>query len=105
MPPLSPAQKAYQEARGLLDSQIGLKRTPSRALELMEQANKLDPGNLTYLHLLLNLQFGARKMDDLPATAREYLAFVEKELGCPLVLVSTGPRRDETIVLKDPFAK
>ena len=46
----------------------------------------------------------ARKMDDLPATAREYLAFIEKELGCPLVLVSTGPRRDETIVLRDPFA-
>jgi adenylosuccinate synthase len=48
---------------------------------------------------------GARKMDDLPATAREDLAFVEKELACPLVLVSTGPRRDETIVLKDPFAR
>jgi adenylosuccinate synthase len=47
----------------------------------------------------------ARKMDDLPAAAREYLAFIEKELGCPLVLVSTGPRRDETIVLRDPFAK
>ena len=30
-------------------------------------------------------------------------AFVEKELGCPLVLVSTGPRRAETIVLRDPF--
>ena len=47
----------------------------------------------------------ARKMEDLPATAREYLAFVERELGCPLVLVSTGPRRDETIVLRDPFAR
>jgi adenylosuccinate synthase len=47
----------------------------------------------------------ARKMDDLPAAAREYLAFIEKELGCPLVLVSTGPRRDETIVLRDPFLK
>lgn len=46
----------------------------------------------------------ARKIDDLPAAAREYLSFIEKELGCPLVLVSTGPRRAETIVLRDPFA-
>ena len=45
----------------------------------------------------------ARKMGDLPAAAREYLAFIEAELGCPLVLVSTGPRRDETIVLREPF--
>ncbi|MBX3230128.1 MAG: adenylosuccinate synthase [Labilithrix sp.] len=46
----------------------------------------------------------ARKMDDLPPAAREYLSFIEKELACPLVLVSTGPRRAETIVLRDPFA-
>jgi tetratricopeptide (TPR) repeat protein len=69
--PLTPAQKAYQEARRLMDGQIGLKRSPATALELMEKANALDPGNLTYLHLLLDLQFGARKTEDAIATAKQ----------------------------------
>ncbi|MBS2013413.1 MAG: adenylosuccinate synthase [Deltaproteobacteria bacterium] len=47
---------------------------------------------------------GARKMSDLPASARAYLERVEKEAGCPFILVSVGSRRDETIVLRDPFA-
>lgn len=46
----------------------------------------------------------ARALEDLPAAAREYLRFVEEEAGCPAVLVSVGSRRDETIVLRDPFA-
>jgi adenylosuccinate synthase len=45
----------------------------------------------------------ARSLDELPAAAREYLRFVEEEAGCPLVLVSVGSRRDETIVLRHPF--
>jgi adenylosuccinate synthase len=47
---------------------------------------------------------GARAMDDLPADAREYLRFVEAEVGCRMVLVSVGSRRDETITLRGPFA-
>ena len=47
---------------------------------------------------------GARSMSDLPASAREYVAFIERATGCPVVLVSVGPARDETIVLKDVFA-
>ena len=46
----------------------------------------------------------ARRLDDLPAAARSYLRFIEEESGAPLVLVSVGSRRDETIVLRDPFA-
>lgn len=46
----------------------------------------------------------ARKMDELPATAREYLRFIAEEAGCPIVLASIGARRDETIVMRDPFA-
>ena len=46
----------------------------------------------------------ARSMDELPAAARDYMRFIEEEAGCPLVLASIGPRRDETIVLRDPFA-
>jgi adenylosuccinate synthase len=46
----------------------------------------------------------ARSMAELPAAAREYLQFIEEEAGAPMVLVSIGSRRDETIVLRDPFA-
>ncbi len=45
----------------------------------------------------------ARQMSDLPATARTYLEFIAKEAGCELGLVSVGSRRDETIVLSEPF--
>ncbi len=46
----------------------------------------------------------ARAMEELPASARDYLRFIEEEAGCPIVLASIGARRDETIVLRDPFA-
>lgn len=46
----------------------------------------------------------ARALSDLPKAAREYLAFVEEEAACPMVLVSVGSRRDETIVLSNPFS-
>jgi adenylosuccinate synthase len=42
--------------------------------------------------------------DDLPENARNYLRRVEKLIGCPIVLVSVGARRDQTIILKNPFA-
>ena len=47
----------------------------------------------------------ARTMADLPSEARTYLEFVEKQAECPYILVSVGPARDETIVLRDPFAR
>ena len=46
----------------------------------------------------------ARKLADLPATTRRYLERIEKDAGAPAFLVSVGSRRDETIVLRDPFA-
>jgi adenylosuccinate synthase len=46
---------------------------------------------------------GARKLADLPEAARRYVERIEKEAGTPVVLVSVGSRRDETIVLRDPF--
>ncbi|CAN5915215.1 adenylosuccinate synthase [soil metagenome] len=45
----------------------------------------------------------ARAMGDLPREARTYLEFVEREAECPYILVSVGPGREETIVLRDPF--
>jgi adenylosuccinate synthase len=47
---------------------------------------------------------GARSIGALPEAARKYIERIEREAGCPVVLVSVGSRRDETIVLRDPFA-
>jgi adenylosuccinate synthase len=46
---------------------------------------------------------GSRTLEALPPAARAYIARIEREAGCPVDLVSVGSRRDETIVLRDPF--
>jgi adenylosuccinate synthase len=46
---------------------------------------------------------GITKLEKLPKAAREYLAFLEKESGAHIGMVSTGPGREETIFL-DEFA-
>ena len=46
---------------------------------------------------------GARSYDELPDLAKAYLRKLEQVTDCPLVLVSVGPRRDETIPLRNPF--
>ena len=45
-----------------------------------------------------------RNFADLPENARNYVKRLEQLAGCPIVLVSVGPRRDETILLRNPFA-
>ncbi|WP_110647373.1 adenylosuccinate synthase [Salinicola peritrichatus] len=47
---------------------------------------------------------GAKRVEDLPANARAYIAFLEQEVGTPIDIISTGPDRNETIVLRNPFA-
>jgi adenylosuccinate synthase len=46
---------------------------------------------------------GAKSMDELPENARNYLKRLEEVVGVPVDIVSTGPERDETIILKHPF--
>jgi adenylosuccinate synthase len=48
---------------------------------------------------------GITKLDKLPKAAREYLAFVEKESGARIGMVSTGPGREETIFVDEFAAK
>ncbi|HEX7035287.1 MAG TPA: adenylosuccinate synthase [Pseudomonadales bacterium] len=47
---------------------------------------------------------GIRRYDDLPAEAKAYLRRIEETVGVSIDIISTGPDRYETIVLKDPFA-
>ncbi|MGA7827479.1 MAG: adenylosuccinate synthase [Geobacteraceae bacterium] len=44
-----------------------------------------------------------RRIEDLPENARKYIKRLEELVGCPVTLVSVGPRRDETIILSNPF--
>ncbi len=46
---------------------------------------------------------GVRELADLPVGARRYLDRMQGLAGVPLVLVSVGPARAETIVLEKPF--
>lgn len=42
----------------------------------------------------------ARKIEDLPESAQAYLKYIEKATGVPIAIVSIGPDRDETIVVR-----
>lgn len=47
--------------------------------------------------------FNVRTFDELPENARKYLLRIEELLGVPIDMVSTGPDRNQTIVLRQPF--
>jgi adenylosuccinate synthase len=46
---------------------------------------------------------GAKTLAALPANARAYINRIEELVGVPIDMVSTGPDREETIVLRHPF--
>ncbi len=47
---------------------------------------------------------GAKSLEELPANARAYIRRVEELVGAPIDIISTGPDRVETIVLRHPYA-
>jgi adenylosuccinate synthase len=47
---------------------------------------------------------GIKRHQDLPKNARNYLKRIEETCRVPIDLISTGPDREETIVLRHPFA-
>ena len=47
--------------------------------------------------------FGVTSWDALPANARAYLLRVQEFIGTPIDMVSTGPDRDHTILLRHPY--
>jgi adenylosuccinate synthase len=46
---------------------------------------------------------GIRNYDDLPDTAKAYLKRIEEVTETPIDIISTGPDRNETIILRHPF--
>jgi adenylosuccinate synthase len=47
---------------------------------------------------------GINRLEDLPAAARAYIDKLAELVGAPIDILSTGPDRNETIILRDPFA-
>lgn len=46
---------------------------------------------------------GAKTLEELPQSARNYIHKIEEVVGAPIDIISTGPDRVETIVLRHPF--
>ena len=47
---------------------------------------------------------GARSWSALPAQAVKYVRYLEELIQCPIAMLSTSPEREDTILMKDPFA-
>ena len=43
-------------------------------------------------------------LSDLPKNARDYLTYIENLLGVPIDILSTGPERSSTIIIRDPLS-
>ena len=43
---------------------------------------------------------GVRRLEDLPTNARAYVDRIQELIGCPIDVISTGPHRDETILVR-----
>ncbi|MDY6982724.1 MAG: adenylosuccinate synthetase, partial [Pseudomonadota bacterium] len=80
----------------------GIETSSMSCLTSFESYNTLEP---VYVDLpgWKESTFGARSLDDLPANARSYIKFIEEKIEAPVDIISTGPDRDETIILKHPF--
>jgi len=46
---------------------------------------------------------GAKSLDELPENARAYIRYIESAIEVPVDIISTGPDREETIILRHPF--
>ena len=73
--------------------------------------NPLDSGDYEGLELVYEQvpgwsesTIGVRTVEQLPANARTYIQRIEQVVGAPIDVISTGPDRVETIVLRHPFS-
>ena len=48
---------------------------------------------------------GIKNYEDLPQECRDYVEFIEQEIGYPITMISNGPSRDDIIYRKSPLSK
>ena len=46
---------------------------------------------------------GITQFEDLPQAAKNYIGRLQELVGVPIDLISTGPERDETIIIRNPY--
>jgi len=46
---------------------------------------------------------GIKSLDQLPRNALDYIRYIERIIEAPVDIISTGPDREETIILQHPF--
>ena len=46
---------------------------------------------------------GLKRIEDLPTNAKAYIDRIQELVGAPIDIISTGPDREETIILRNPF--
>jgi adenylosuccinate synthase len=44
---------------------------------------------------------GVTRFDELPAKAQDYVRFLSEQIGVEIGLISTGPERDQTIIMQE----
>jgi len=48
---------------------------------------------------------GLTSLEQLPENARSYIRFLEEQIEAPIDIISTGPDRIETVILRHPFGE
>jgi len=84
---------------------VGYEDENGKALKVPASADQFEKVTPVYKELpgWTESTFGAKSIDDLPENARAYIRFVEQAIGAPIDIISTGPDRVETIVLRHSF--
>jgi adenylosuccinate synthase len=49
--------------------------------------------------------YGKKSWAELPAQAIKYIRRIEELIECQVALLSTSPKREDTILVKDPFVR
>jgi adenylosuccinate synthase len=80
----------------------GIDPDTSSSLMNMDSYEKLEP---VYVELpgWTESTVGAKSLDQLPKNALAYIRYIEKIIEAPVDIISTGPDREETIILRHPF--
>jgi adenylosuccinate synthase len=82
---------------------VGYKIDGKKTMEIPAQASGYEKIECIYQRLpgWKTSTEGITRFDKLPKPARDYLAFLEKEAGAKIGMVSTGPDRDHTILMEE----